>query len=115
MANDITKLPKWAQYEIKKLTSDLAYMNKKYQLLVDDWEKKYPDADTFIDGPDLTTHLPIGKGNTVSFVLNPDDRTPWRGIKVRVAKEGERYYLDINKGGMTMIVQPVASNCIRVS
>lgn len=95
---DITKLPKWAQSEIKRLNNNVESLSARLAAGPE-------DSDTFAD-PYAETPRPLGQGTTVEFRLSDGDA--W-GNRIRVrAKKGALYVL----GGDGIAVFPQSSNTL---
>ena len=96
MKGDITKLPKWAQAEIERLTRDLESAYAKLNVGPE-------DSDTFAD-PYSEARQPLGKGTSIVFEFGEG-----HGKRINARLEGETLVV---QGGDSLIVQPRASNSI---
>jgi hypothetical protein len=99
---DVTKLPKWAQFEIQRLEQD----NATYLARLSEG----PDSDTFAD-PYSDAKRPLGKGTIIQFDLG--ERFGQRiNCRIDTLQNGERV-LDV-MGGDTVTIEPQSSNAFRV-
>jgi hypothetical protein len=99
---DVTKLPKGAQFEIRRLEQDNAsYLSRL---------RAGPDSDTFAD-PHSEARRPLGKETMVMFVL--DDRYRQQvSCRVDTLSSGERVLYVM--GGDTVTIEPQSSTAFRV-
>lgn len=91
---DETKLPRWAQMELRRLRDDLA--DAQHRLTVG--PESLVRADPYSDAP-----RPLGDDTTVEFTLP--------GGKIRVRMEGDA--LDVH-GGDSLAIWPRSSNGVRI-
>lgn len=96
--HNITKLPKWAQNEIQRLTRDLEDARSQLRAGPE-------DSDTFAD-PYSSAPRPLGKGPTIDFVFGEH----W-GEQFQARLEGK--VLRVN-GGNSIAVLPRASNLVEI-
>lgn len=103
MSGDVTKLPKWAQDEIRRLRTSVEY-----------WEAQVTqgpeDANTFLSirGDKLR---PLGRNESVVF-----DFEGGFEVRARLIKQpGRPEYLDITSVDSGLSVQPQSSNVIKVA
>jgi hypothetical protein len=94
-SRDESKLPKYAQQELRRLRRDLEYFKNK---LREGPEDSNTFADPFSDAP-----KPLGEDTIIQFQLN--------GSKVRVRIDGD--VLDVNGGGR-LAVYPRGGNAILI-
>lgn len=98
---DITKLPKWAQSELRRLERDLASARETLAAGPE-------DSNTFADP--YSTRRPLGADPTILFVLGERDE-----IRVRVDRDSHgRAYLDVNASSGRLMVHPRSSNGIEL-
>jgi hypothetical protein len=98
--HDITKLPKWAQREISRLTRDLVANKAK---LAQGPENSNVFADPYSDAP-----RPLGRDTSISFRLTDEDR---RSNRVIVRMDGDKLVI---QGGDSLSILPRASNSFYV-
>ena len=103
MTGDITKLPKWAQQEIKRLNQDLAYYRSKLQVGPD-------DSNTFAD-PYSDARRPLGHDTTIEFVLTNGHKIRARLDRNSVNGLYDRLYVSGDDG---IAVFPNASNSVEI-
>jgi len=99
------RLPKWAQTEIERLTRDVEYYQKKFEVGPE-------DSDTFRQiGPD--SNQPLGN-DTIQFYLDKERSLISGSVRMRVDEDHKgRRYIDVN-GGDSLIVRPYSSNGVRI-
>lgn len=99
-ARDITKLPQWAQQQISRLESDVAYWKAK-------WDRADSgDTNTWIWNGMPEDDMPLPPDSRIRFQLH-ESRDGDVTVMVRDGK------LEIN-GGRRMKVLPMSSNLIEV-
>lgn len=103
MRGDVTKLPKWAQAEISRLTRDLEYERARLAVGPE-------DSDTFAD-PYNHTPRPLGRGTSIQFVL---EEGRGKTIHVRTTQRHDgTVRLDV-VGGDMIIVHPQSGNHVEI-
>lgn len=98
---DVSKLPKWAQREIERLTNNVEYWQNKATAGPD-------NSDTFVRRYGAP-NTPLGSGETILFIQEGEsDARMARGIEVRRDQYG-RVVVSTHGSGR-LLVLPVASN-----
>lgn len=100
LTRDVTKLPKWAQDEIARLTGNVAYWKQKA-------EAGPENADTFVDSHFDSPGKPLGQSPRISFRLDPED---WQET-IEVYREGDGVVV---RSPLCINVQPQSGNVCRV-
>jgi hypothetical protein len=95
---DVTKLPKWAQVEIRRLERDLEAAYEKIST--------GPEDSRIIANPNSAAPTPLGTTTLIQFSLGEH----W-GEKIEVYLEGDAVVL---RGGDGLTIQPWAGNVIKL-
>lgn len=101
MANDISKLPKWAQDQINWRNNEIKRLKQEMQQLLGAEVTNI----TYREG--IRNDIPLPADKTISFYPTVFDRE--RRIDVRIDQEG--IYIMTQR---RMIIQPEASNTARI-
>lgn len=104
MTHNIDKLPKWAQYEIKRLRDENARLKEELQMAVCEAETKTYVAS---DELDKKARMFLPDYSRVRFELGP-------GEYLEVCRDQQEGHITVH-GSNCICVQPVASNVVRVS
>lgn len=112
MKNDITKLPKWAQEEIKFLQMKVEALTDKVNEL-SNVNAGVEETNTFIlDGLNAK---PLPKNSHIEFRLKDKYGNLENKVSVYIRRDGNIDINAVSKDGSTFVVMPRASNSLYVN